>query len=65
MLSGYFHFGNNHFLLQFSFIKNILQMFAYGRNTNTKQLCHSLLGTPDGFVFYDDLNLPLFIGKAI
>ena len=36
MLSGYFHFGNNHILVQFSLIKNILQMFADSRYANTK-----------------------------
>ena len=65
MTSGYFHFGNNHFFLQLSFLKNILQMLTDSRNPNPKKLCHSLLGTPNGFLFYDYLYLPLFIWKTI
>ncbi len=54
--SGYFHFGNNHFLVKLPFFKYILQMLADGRNTNPEHLRHSLLGAPYRFVFYDDLH---------
>ena len=36
MLSGYFHFGNNHFFIQFTFLKNILQVLTDSWYTNTK-----------------------------
>ena len=54
--SGYFHFGNNHFLVKFPLIKYILQMFADSRNTDPKQLSHSFLGAPYCFIFYDHLH---------
>ena len=36
VLSGYFHFGNNHILVQFSLIKDILQMLADSRHAHAK-----------------------------
>lgn len=40
----------------------------YATNTgfiNTEKLCHSLLRTPNGFVFYNHLYSSLFIGKIV
>ena len=34
--SGYFHFGNNHFLVKFPLFKYIFQMLAYGRDADPK-----------------------------
>lgn len=46
MSGGYFHFGNNHIFLKFTFLKNIFQVFVYSRHSNIKQLRHSLLREP-------------------
>ncbi len=60
-----FHFGNSRVWVKFSFCKDILQMLTYGRNTDPKELRHSLLRTPKSFVFDCDLYLALIIGHGI
>ncbi len=65
MPSGYFHFGNNHFFHQLTFLKDILQMLADSRHSNSKELRYRFLRTPDSFIFYDDLYLTFFFRKII
>ena len=36
VLSGYFHFGNNHCFVELSFLKYILQVLTDGRYTHIK-----------------------------
>ena len=57
--------GNNHIFIKFTFCKNILQMLAYSRNANTKELCHSLLRTPECFVLYYNLHFAVSIGHIV
>ena len=65
MLSGYFHFGNNHFFLQFVLIEDILQMFAYSRNAYSKKLRHSFLCAPDCLILNDNLYFTIVIRKIV
>ena len=65
VLSGYFHFGNNHFTDKFPFVKNILQMLADGWHPDAEQLRHRLLSAPQGLVLNDHLNLSLFLREVI
>ena len=59
------NFCNCRVLLKFIFLKNIGYVATNTGFINTEKLCHSLLRTPNGFVFDNDLHLPLFIWQAV
>ena len=63
--SGYFHFGKDHFFIQFTFGKDVFQMFADGRRLYAKQLGHALLRKPNCFVFNDGVYAHIFFGGLI
>ena len=65
MRSGYFHFGNNHVFIKFSFLKDMVQMFTNGRYPHAKQLCHRFLCSPYCLVPYDYLDLAFFIWQLV
>ena len=65
MLSGYFHFGNNHFFVQLPFIKDMCQMLANGRNANPKQLSHRFLSSPNSFIFDYHLYLSFIVRQMV
>lgn len=56
---GIFQNGNNHFLIQFSFFKNILQMFWDCRDVNLKKLCHLFLRQPKRLIVKKHINIHL------
>ena len=65
MLSGYFHFGNNHFSAKFSFFKDIFQVLTDCRHPHPKELSHSLLRTPKRFLLDDHLYLAIGLGHSV
>ena len=65
MLSGYFHFGNSHFFIEFSLIKDVVQVLADGRHTHTKQLRHRLLRSLYRLILDDDLHLPFLLRQLV
>ena len=65
VLSGYFHFGNNHIFFKFPFFEDILQMLTNRRHAHSKQLSHSLLSTPKCFVLDDHLDGAVVIGGVV
>ena len=60
-----FHFGKDHFFIQFTFGKDVFQMFADGRRLNAEQFGHSFLRKPNCFVFDDGVYAHIFFGGLI
>ena len=56
VLSGYFHFGNNHFLAQLILFENVLEMFIDRRDFHAEQGGHRLLREPYRVIADDRLN---------
>ena len=64
MLSGSFHFGNNHFRIQFSAFEDILQMLTDCRSLNPKQHTHGFLGHPYSLIPNDYLYFRTIVGRS-
>ena len=65
VLRGYFHFGNNHVLIQLAFSKNIFQMLVNGGSLYSKQLSHSFLRQPDGFIADDGVDGNILLRRVV
>ena len=65
MPGGYFHFGNNHVLIQFSSFEDILQMLIDCWNSHPEKPTHRLLCTPNRLILDDNLHLALLFRKIV
>ena len=61
----YFHFGNSRAFVKLTFVKDMCQMLTDGWHTNTEQLSHRLLGSPDSFIFDHHLYLSFFVRQMV
>jgi len=65
VMSGCFHFGNNHFFIQLALFKNILQVLADCRLLHPEQFCHALLRQPNALILHNGVDRNIFFCRAV